>query len=452
MKLNVQQLAMGAVIATAALSPVAHAAKWAVTDLGPVALQSKLYVNNLGQVAGTFSNHPQGAGPYTAFITGPNGDNRRDLYTDNTLESIAIGINDAGQVLSQRGSNDDWLYQVANINSSAPTFQTISRSHYGYGLGNINAQGKVVGNGGAVGSTPDLTYLAFSVNADGSSFTPLTNGQYPIGVTSTGAIVFNSDGGGITIAKSATAAATKVNVPTGSQFIHAYGMNDKAQVVGEYRLSDNSPRAFVTGASGSGITTIGTLGSRLSYSMGVGANGVVVGSFGNNFDFWHAMITDAGGKNPRDLAAEVTLPNGGYLTTAYSINDKGQVVATDYYNGRAYLLTPIGESDCAVNYKRTVLSNKSVFTQVTVSNLTATALSGWSVNWRIDTASKLSAISGASVTMSGNEATAAPAKAPSIKSKAQVSFSFLTTAIDGNPTVADVRGQVGGKTCKVILP
>jgi probable HAF family extracellular repeat protein len=453
MRKSTRALCSAAVICTLTLSPCAFAAKWQVTDLGPVGLQSWLYVNNQGQVAGTFSSDPQGSPPYSAFVTGPNGANRHDLYPDNSLQSVAGGINDAGQVLSTRGSDNSWEQQVSNINSTAPTFQTVARSMYFYGLGGINRNGVVVGSGSPAAGTT-YGYDAFIANADGSGYKVLSNEMDPLGATSAGVIVYSGHNNGwASVAKSATTASVRLKGPTGTTFMPAYGINDKGQVVGEYRLSDNWPRAFVTGSNGTGVTSIGTLGSKYSDGFGVGSTGIVVGDFGNNFDFWHAMITDAGGKNPRDLSAEVKLPNGGFLTSAYGINDKGQVVASDYYNGRAYLLTPIGESDCAVTYKRVVLSNKSVATQVTVANLTSAAQKGWSVNWRLDTASRLSTISGAKLTMSGNNITAVPTNNGTISGKSQVSFSFQTTAADGTtPTVAEVTGLAGGQTCKVILP
>ena len=453
MRKTARKFCSTAAICALTLSPSAFAAKWQVTDLGPVANQSRLYVNNQGQVAGTFSSDPQGGPPYTAFVTGPNGANRHDLYSDNSLQSVAGSINDAGQVLSARGSDNSWEQQVSNINSTAPTFQTVARSRNYYGLGSINRNGVVVGSGSPASGSAD-GYDAYIANADGSGYRVLSNEMDPLGATSTGVIVYSgANNSWASIAKSATTPSVRLKGPSGTTFMPAYGMNDKGQVVGEYRLADNGPRAYVTGANGAGVTSIGTLGSKLSNGFGVNSAGIVVGDFGNNADASHAMITDAGGKNPRDLTAEVKLPNGGFLTAAWGINDKGQVVAFDYYNDRAYLLTPIGESDCAVTYKRTVLFNKSVATQVTVANLTSTAQKGWSVNWRVDTNSRLSSIYGAKLTMSGNNITATPTNTGTINSKSQVSFSFKTTAIDGTtPTVGEVTGLAGGQTCKVILP
>lgn len=441
-----------AAICALTLLPSAFAAKWQVTDLGPVGVQSWLYVNNQGQVAGTFSSDPNGGPPFTAFVTGPNGANRRDLYADNSLQSVAGNINDAGQVLSARGSDNNWEQQVSNINSTSPTFQTVARSMH-YKLGSINRNGVVVGSG-TPASGSAYGHDAYIANADGYGYQVLSNEMDPLGATSTGVIVYRgAKNSWASIAKSATTPSVRLKGPWGTKFMTAYGMNDKGRVVGDYRLADNWPRAYVTGANGSGVTSIGTLGSRMSNGFGVGSTGIVVGDFGNNFDFWHAMITDAGGKNPRDLSAEVKLPNGGHLTSALGINDKGQVVAVDHYNARAYLLTPIGESDCAVTYKRTVLFDRSVATQVTVANLTSTAQKGWSVNWRVDTQSRLSSISGAKLTMSGNHITATATNTGTINSKSKVSFSFKTTAMDGTtPTVAKVTGLAGGQTCKVILP
>jgi len=448
------------VLSTLFLTPVAHAAKWQVLDLGLEWSATNVQLNNKGQVTGTQCGGVQLQPPCKAFVTDANGANRRDLYADNTQSSYAANINDAGQVLSARGADNNWEQHVSTPGAGTPAFKTVARSMYFYGLGQINPKGVVVGDGSPAAGTT-YGYDAYIANADGSGYAVLPNEMDPIGATSTGVIVYSGvNNGWASVAKSATSPSVRLKAPAGTGFVPAYGMNDKGQVVGEYRPSDNMPHAYVTGANGTGFTAIGTLGAKLSDAFGVNTNGVVVGDFGNNADFWHAMITDAGGKNPRDLAAEVTLPDGGYLTSARGINDKGQVVAVNYYSGHAYLLTPVGESDCAVTYKRVVLSNKSVATQVTVANLTGAALTGWGVNWRIDTPSKVSSVTGAKVTTapasgsySGTVASAAPTNGGKIAANSQVSFSLLATALDGSvPTVAEISAKLGGQVCKIIRP
>lgn len=321
----------------------AHAEKWQVTELGAVGAQSWLFLNNSGQVAGTAAPGPNGEGFKTAFVTGPNGTNRRNVYNDTSLESVAISINDAGMLLTTVGSDEDWTQQVSDSNSTSPVFTSIARSMYHYSYGDLNNTGKVIGQGANlnVGMPGYAPYIA---NQDGTNHEPLGNGT-PLRITDNNVVLYNdfftSTGYGPAISGPNAQGATLIQKPSGAFFNHAYGMSDLGHVVGEIRYADNMPRAFMTGPDGVGLIEIGTLGQPLSYALGVNNKGEVVGSYGDNFELWHAMITGPNGQNPRDLAAEVTLPNGGFLTSAIAINESGQVAAIDYYNKKAYLLTPM---------------------------------------------------------------------------------------------------------------
>lgn len=436
---------------TLGMSHVAHAAKWKVTDLGPVGLQSFLYVNNAGQVAGTYSPDPQGAPPFTAFVTGPNGTNRHNVYASTTLQSMSYGINDAGTVMTAIGSDNDWTLQTSNSNSAAPGFTSIARSYYNYGYGGINNAGKVAGSGSPMGNEP--SYNGFMANQDGSGFTALGADLNPRAINASGQILLidSNHGSQPSISGANGVGAKLIQKPSGVNFITAFNLNDSGQVVGEMRYSDNWPHAYVTGANGVGVKDLGTLGSKMSNALGINKAGQVVGDYGDNQILWHAFITDAGGKNPRDLSKEVTLPNGGYLTTAYSINDKGQVAASDYYNGRAYLLTP--EADCTVTYKVTAGQSSSFDVAVTVANLSTTAVKGWQVNWTYTPATIPYSIKNAVISNQNySNFTAKPTSAnTTVAANGSTTFSFKGIKRSGVVSaVSNLTGTLGGQTCQVI--
>lgn len=451
MNARLKTLAVCAMLAagTLGMSQAAHAAKWKVTDLGPVGLQSFLYVNNAGQVAGTYSPHPQGSGPYTAFVTGPNGSSRHNVYAGTTLESTSYGINDSGAILTAIGSGEDWTLQTSNSNSASPVFASVAKSRYNYGLGGINNAGKVTGSGSPVGSAPG--YTGFMASQDGSSFTALT-AQDPRAINSSGQILFSGINNGQPSISGANGVGSKLlQKPRGVNFIVSFNMNDSGQVVGEMRYNDNMPHAYVTGANGVGVTDLGTLGSLMSNALGINKAGQIVGDYGDNQTLWHAFITDAGGKNPRDLSKEVTLPNGGYLTTAYAINDKGQVAASDYYNGRAYLLTP--EPDCTITYKLTNSQSSSFDVAVTVANLSTAAVKGWQVNWTYAPATIPYSIANAVITNQNySNFTAKPTSAnTTVSANGSTTFSFKGIKRSGVvPAISNLGGTLGGQACQVI--
>jgi probable HAF family extracellular repeat protein len=441
-------LAIAAFIATGTLPMAAQAAKWKVTDLGTVGKQSFLFLNNAGQVAGTDSSEPQGGGPYTAFVTGPNGTNRHNNYVGSSLESIAHGINDSGVVLSAIGSGTNWTLQSSNATSTTPVFHNIAHQMYGYEYSTINNKGQIAATNHDVTTGQSTNILA---NADGSTITPLSVTGYTMDITETGQILLAGTFNSVAISGPNGVGSTTVQFPAGLSSFYGRRLNDAGQVIGELRYSDNVPHAFITGPNGVGVTDLGTLGSRNSDAMGINNAGQVVGAYGDNANLWHAFITEPGGKNPRDLANEVTLPVG-YLTTAYAINDKGQVAAADYYNGRAYLLTP--DSACSVTYKVTSSSKGKFNAQVTVSNLTSAALKGWTVKWDYNNNTLLTNVKNAKLPLIGQTDVTATPVATNTTINAGGSTVFTFTGNTGGstlPTVTNLQGTLGGQSCAASL-
>jgi probable HAF family extracellular repeat protein len=121
----------------------------------------------------------------------------------------------------------------------------------------------------------------------------------------------------------------------------ATAVNNLGQVVGGSSLNGGDLHAFITEPNGGKMRGLGTLGGISSHAYDINDSGQVVGwSYTNlvSSPVSHAFVTGENGSGIFDLNSFVQLEGGGQLVTAYSINNKGQILADG--GGQSYLLTP----------------------------------------------------------------------------------------------------------------
>lgn len=107
----------------------------------------------------------------------------------------------------------------------------------------------------------------------------------------------------------------------------ATGINNAGQVVGYSVTLGGSSRAFITGPDGIGMRELGTLGGGSNHALDINNSGQVVGYSSTATEYDHAFITGPNGVGMTDLG------NGGAGWFANSINDFGQVVLTSFGRG-----------------------------------------------------------------------------------------------------------------------
>ena len=314
--------------------------QYTVTDLG--ALQTTGYsracgINNLGEVVGTAS---VGAYEHGFLYTGGK---MVDLGSPNS-DGDATGINDLGQVVGVSGSYA-YIYTCGH------------RSNLGLLAGcNFSCATSINNSGQVVGFSQDDSLNMYAFSSDGKLMTALTmlpgyGDSKATGINNHGVIVgdamgpydkryvFIYDGGGMSV----------LDTLPGYEYNYANAINDVGQVVGS-AFSGTHSHAFLY-CEGS-MTDLGTLpGCTDSYAMDINEHGQIVGySYSSSgasiaFLYSHGVITD--------LDSMLPLSSRWTLTTAFGINDSGEIVATGYNSAvssraHAVLLTPIPEPSTLV--------------------------------------------------------------------------------------------------------
>jgi probable HAF family extracellular repeat protein len=306
-------------------------------------------INDAGQVVGSSKT---ASGETHAFLTGPNGMgmNRVGITTDPRLSSFstAAGINNAGQVIGNYPSTSDPEGFITRGHSFITGPNGVGTTGLGFVAEGINDRGTVVG--WDFPADPISTvYPAVAIQSGvgvyryytrllgpfdtGDMFMAINNSEQIVGSASGHAVLGFSD--------TPSGFWTDIGALTGNYYSDAVGINDAGQVIGSYQ-ANGAFHAFITNASATELTDLGTLGGLGSQALGINNIGQVVGWANTENGAQHAFITGPNGEGMTDLNSLVHLSEGGVLTTAMGINNEGQVIVLAIPEPETYALMLAG--------------------------------------------------------------------------------------------------------------
>jgi probable HAF family extracellular repeat protein len=126
-----------------------------------------------------------------------------------------------------------------------------------------------------------------------------------------------------------TEGTTSLGPLAGNGSSSAIAINEKGQVAGWTYGGDAGfvYHPFITNASHTELTDLGTLGGSGGQALGINDAGQAVGWADTADANRHAFVTGADGAGAVDLNSLVNLPKGIVLTEATGINNHGQVIA-----------------------------------------------------------------------------------------------------------------------------
>ena len=127
----------------------------------------------------------------------------------------------------------------------------------------------------------------------------------------------------------------------GGAFSQAFGINDLGQITGQaYTKGGFGAHAFLY--DGGTMHDLGTIRGPYSNGLGINHSGVVVGesNFTSGSTATHAFVYRNG--RMEDLNRLIPANSGWVLSTAYGINEAGEIVGygTHTHQQRGFLLTP----------------------------------------------------------------------------------------------------------------
>jgi probable HAF family extracellular repeat protein len=288
-------------------------------------------------------------------------------------ESMAAGINDAGQVVGTAFTSDGGYHAFLYSNGVMIDVNPPGTLSFGNG---INASGQVVGNAlsnnsgyGFLYSNGKITALSGLFSASGISASGQVAGTGSLGTATlySGGKLTNlgSLGGDLSGPRAVNAAGDVVGYSylhlagsggigaflysggkminlgnLGGPQVDAFALNASRQVVGNSLTADGNYHAYLY--SGGKMTDLGTLGGKDSSANGINNAGQIVGGSQTSINgATHAFVFNDG--KMTDLNNLIHPESHWFLTNASAINNLGQIVGMGRNaNGEyhAFLLTP----------------------------------------------------------------------------------------------------------------
>ena len=309
-------------------------------------------INDAGQVVGSSKT---ASGETHAFLTGPDGMGMSRVGIDSwwNSSSEAFGINNAGQVIGHYPSTSDPEGFITWGHSFITGPNGVGTTYLGFVAEGINDRGTVVGwdypaepfssiYPGVV-SQSDLggnrytrllgPFLLGPFVDTGDMFLAINNSEQVVGSAS-GHVVLG-------FSVSPPGFWTDIGALAGNYYSTAVGINEAGQIIGSFSGNGVS-HAFITNASATELTDLGTLGGLSSSPYGINDTGQVVGWANTENGAQHAFITGPNGEGMTDLNSLVHLSEGVVLTAAMDINNKGQVIVLAIPEPETYALMLAG--------------------------------------------------------------------------------------------------------------